>query len=266
MVDIKSQAVETDKINNSIKNSDSKKIGLSERTVLNSVNPTLKINGVDFPVWMECTWRRVPCAKNVCPICSRFNRKRQKNLGHNEDSYGAEPILEDVFYNLKEALKVIKEDAELKGMGLCDPKDINNIKEPPRPERFKLYRQVVDWYESVSDTIEDSLMSGQEWVDLDSGLDLAWYSNLLPAKVYRQLCNRWFIRNDYEYGDFDYEYTRHVIKECLEIIKRAIFGNISLGEGFPISAEKLDPDKYTEKRLLNIYSGINNLEKKINKI
>lgn len=52
--------------------------------------------------------------------------------------------------------------------------------------------------------------------------DLFWYTNTICAKTYRQLSNRWHIENGDDYGDFDYQYTDRVLRECFEIIQKAL--------------------------------------------
>ena len=63
-----------------------------------------------MPKWMECTWRRVPCGRDDCPICSRIKKDRQRYIERGEDPDAAESVFEDVSRNFKEALQMIKKN------------------------------------------------------------------------------------------------------------------------------------------------------------
>ncbi|MDP3954271.1 MAG: hypothetical protein Q8Q06_02550 [bacterium] len=256
------EATQPDKIKNK-KNSPKrlKSESNNKAVVFGATGSMLKINGVDFPVWMECTWRRITCGKNACLFCGRINKNRELHIDRGEDPDSMEAALEDVSGNFKEVFKMIKADADSKGIDIENLKDVDNMKEPPEPEKFRLYKKIMAWHDSTFDVIEDALLAGQDWADGDHGLDLAWYANLLPAKTYRQLCNRWFLDNGEDYGDFDFEYTAYVLKECMDAVKNSLLGQMSLGEPDAVGA-----DWKTRRQLLTLYDGINKLEKQINKI
>jgi len=170
-----------------------------------------------MPKWMECTWRRVPCGKNDCPICGRIKRDRQRHILKGEDPDDIKYILEDVRRNFKEVLEMIKKDCERKGIELTN---VDKIKEPPAPEEFPLYKKVKSWRNSVFNILKNPRF--EFWIYTEPVQDLFWYANILTAKVYRQLCNQWHIEHGDEYGEFDYQYTKYVLRECLRILKRAL--------------------------------------------
>jgi len=201
-----------------------------------------------MPKWMECTWRRVPCGKDDCPICGRVKKDRQRHILKGEDPDSIHSALEDVGQSLKDALELIKKDCEAKGIELTN---LDNIKEPPEPEKFPLYQEVKKWRDSVHVIANNPTF--EFWVYTEPAQDLLWYSNTLIAKTYRQLCNKWHIENGDEYGEFDYQYTDYVIKECLKILKK------SLRE----LAKSNSTQKYELKSLL---SGLLKLESQIIKI
>jgi len=204
----------------------------------------------EIPKWMECTWRRVPCGKDDCPICGGIKRDRQRHIERGEDPDSMESVFEDVGRNLKEALSMIEKDVERFGIDITN---INNIKEPPEPESFPLYQKVRKWEKKVSKIGDEAELSGNYWIYTEAAADLFWYSRILVAKTYRQLCNRWHIKNGDDYGEFDHQYTAYVLGKCLEILKRSL-------------KELIGSNYFRKKELNSIYSNLLNLEKQIIKI
>ncbi len=209
-----------------------------------------KTDNLKMPKWVECTWRRVPCGKDDCPICGRIKKDRQRHIEKGEDPDDLKNVFEDAGRNLKEALEMIKKDAE--GMNI-DIINIKDIKEPPEPEEFPLYQASREWGKEISKIRDEAELSGNWWIYTEEAADLFWYANTLMAKTYRQLCNRWHIKNGDDYGDFDYQYTGYVLKECLKILKRSL-------------KELIDSNYFQKKKLESIYSNLLNLEKQIIKI
>ena len=173
----------------------------------------------EMPKWMECTWRRVPCGKDKCPICGRIKKDRQRHIEEGEDPDSMESVFGDVGRNLKEALSMIKKDVKRFGIDITN---VNDIKEPPEPENFPLYQKVRKWEREVSKIEDEAELWGNSWIYTGAAADLFWYSRTLRAKTYRQLCNRWHIENGDDYGDFDHKYTASVLKECLKILKKSL--------------------------------------------
>src|SRR3989338_10481225 len=100
-------------------------------------------DGEEFavPAWMACTWRRVPCGKSECPICGRLARDRERHLEKCEDPESVESAIEDVEYNLSEALAMVKEDAKAKGIDIAN---LENVVPPPKPDAFPLWKKVFN--------------------------------------------------------------------------------------------------------------------------
>lgn len=201
-----------------------------------------------MPEWMDCSWRRVSCDKDSCPICGRIKKDIQKHIEKGENPDSIESAFEDVAKNFKETLELIKKDCEAKGIDLTN---IDNIQEPPEPEEFPLYNKVNKWRELVlnlGEAAEDNF-----WQYTEAAADLFWYVNTLAAKTYRQLTNKWELEHGDEYGDIDYEYTGYVIKECLKILKK------SLGKLVLFNSEQ-------KISLMLIHDKLLDLEKEILKI
>ncbi|PIP17147.1 MAG: hypothetical protein COX44_01480 [Candidatus Portnoybacteria bacterium CG23_combo_of_CG06-09_8_20_14_all_37_13] len=209
----------------------------------------LEKNDFQMPRWMECTWRRVPCGKDDCPICGRIKRDRQRHIERGEDPDDIKNTIEDVGQSFKEALEIIKKDAESKGFDITN---IKNIQEPPKPQEFPLYNKIEEWNKSVR-TLENMTKAlGEFWLHTEEAADLFWYAHILLARTYRQLCNQWHIRNGDDYGKFDHQYTGYVLNECLEILKKSL---------------KELASNYSQRQELNsIYSNLLKLEKQITKI
>ena len=179
----------------------------------------IKINKFDIPKFWDCGWRRVACGKKNCLLCGKILRDRQKHIDRGEDPDDIKSVFEDVGGSLSEALAMIKKDAESKGIDITN---IGGIKEPPRPGSFPLYRKVSKWRDRVEFISKEAIAAGSFWIETEAAADLLWYRNTLAAKTYWQLCNRWHMDNGDEYGDFDHEYTKYVLGECLLILKRSL--------------------------------------------
>jgi len=208
-------------------------------------------NAKDFkmPKWMECTWRRVPCGKDECPICGRIKRDRQRHIEKGENPDDIKSVLEDVSQDFKEAMEMIGRDAERMGIDITN---LEKIKEPPQPKEFPLYNKVEEWNKSVRTIRNEAELFGEFWLDTEEATDLFWYANILMAKTYRQLCNKWHIKKGDDYGEFDRRYTDYVLKECREILKKSL---------------KELANNYPQKRELDaLYSDLLKLEKEIIKI
>jgi len=171
-----------------------------------------------MPQCMECAWRRLPCGQANCPLCGRINRDRQRHLAQGEDPDSMAMALEDVGHSLKEALRVIKADAASKGIDITN---INDIQEPPPPEVFSLYVKIFNWRRQVFKLLETA-DDDAAWTKSEAGQDLLWYSQILCAKTYRQLCNCWHLDNGDNYGKEDLAYTDYVLRECLSILKKSL--------------------------------------------
>lgn len=201
-----------------------------------------------MPKWMDCAWRRGGCNKEDCPICGRINAFRYKCIMEGKDPDTMEAAMEQVGQKFKEVLEKIKEDCESKGIELTN---IENIKEPPEPEKFPLYRKIKGWRDSVYFLLENPAFEFCYFTE--AGQDLAWYADTLMAKVYRQLCNKWHIENGDEYGEFDFQYTSYVLKECLGILKKSL-------------KELKGNNVYQKKEMSLALSELSGLEKQIKKI
>jgi hypothetical protein len=193
-----------------------------------------------IPKWMKCSWQRVSCGKNDCPICGRIKRDRQRHLERSGDPDQMKSVLEDVGRNFKEVAAMIKRDCEARGIKLAN---IEEIQEPPEPEKFPLYLKMEEWNREVFKIGNEAELSGNWWIYTEAAADLFWYANTLLAKAYRQLCNKWHLENGYEYGDFDHQYTGRVLKECLKILKKSlrelIKGNMSQRKEFDLTLSQL---------------------------
>lgn len=190
----------------------------------------ISLSGVDFkfPRWMECTWRRVPCYKKSCAICGKMNQRTKEPIEHDEYVHDVGVEFEDITHSLRHALTMIKRDAARLGI---DISNIDIIKEPPRPSAFPLYKKVNSWNKGVLELYNIAHEDGALWVFTEAAADFFWYADLISAKTYRQLCNKWHLQHNDQYGDIDYAYTHYVLNECLVILKRSLHALTQLPSG-----------------------------------
>lgn len=193
------------------------------------INPGQKKVSYDkktgMPNWMDCTWKRIPCGDQDCPICSRL-----EDLEDQSDLFERGEFLID-----------------LAGEG----SDVDE--ELPAPEEFPFYRRLRKWLEGVISIAEESKTTGDFWVFTEEAADLFWYMNVLSAKTYRQLCNRYLIENSEKDNKVDYKYTNYVLKESVKRIKKSLKEIIKHD---PNQKEKLDDSfrsvSELEERIFNI--------------
>ncbi len=135
------------------------------------------------PDWLDCGWRRVPCKKKDCPVCSV-----KKELDYSEN-----------FIN----------------------SDFLDNKKTPKPEEFPFYFEVKNWIDDFISVSENSLNNSDFWIFTEEAADLFWYLNVLGQKVYSQLCNRYLIEKG-EKRFSEYDYDRYVLIESIRIIKKSV--------------------------------------------
>lgn len=193
------------------------------------INPSTKKGKIDkksgMPKWVDCTWKRVPCMNDKCPICSRLKE------------------MEEVA-NLFERGELF---IELAGEVQADRDNL------PEPDEFPFYEEVGGWIDSILELTEKSKMSGDFWIFTEEAADLFWYVNVLSTKTYRQLCNRYLIDNDKEESFVDYRYTNYVLEESIKKIKKSLKGILkSTPEQSKEIKEAFNTLSQMEERLLNI--------------
>ena len=176
-----------------------------------------------MPDWMDCTWKRLPCMKDDCPICSRLRDLEEEN---------------DLFTRGEFLIEIAGEQEE-GGENL------------PDPDEFPFYKEVRGWLKEVIKIAENSRNSGDFWVFTEEAADLFWYMNVLSTKTYRQLCNRYSMENHSETANpADYKYTNHVLKEAVKRIKKAL-------------KEILKSDPTQKEELNEAFKKVSNLEERI---
>lgn len=178
-----------------------------------------KSDKMNIPAWMDCAWRRLPCEREDCPLCSQIVKDREGHISRNEDPDSLNAALEDVGNYFKNTAKAIKRNAKENGLNLVDTESMD---EPPEPSAFPMYHKVSGWRDGIQGIVDTSDDVSSSWLFSEAGEDLIWYANTLTAKTYRQLTNRWHLENGDDYGDFDHQYTEYVIMECLDLLKKAL--------------------------------------------
>ncbi len=165
----------------------------------------------DVPEWWDCTWSRLSCGDENCPVCGPAKKAKEKNRLLKRDAYGIEARFEEINRKLNE---VFQEMEDLDEIGGADTEDL------PDPESFSIYNSVSSWCHDVYSIIDESDALSSSWLYTEDGKDLLWYSNVLVGKTYRQLCNRWKMDKGEGDGEFEYDYyyNQYVLVECLSIL------------------------------------------------
>ncbi len=177
------------------------------------------IDGFKVPVWWECGWRRKNCKKRSCVLCGGIITDREKHIAKGENPDSMKSVLEDVGQSLGDALAMVKADLEKRGIDITN---IEDIKKPPESQSYPLYRKIYKWRNGIIKLIDKANETNEVWISTEPAADLLWYIYTLSAKTYRQLCNRWHIKNGDGYGEFDYKYTQYVLGEVLDILENSL--------------------------------------------
>lgn len=173
------------------------------------------------PTWWECTWRRISCGKDACPICGKIKQDQLRHIMKGEDPDDWKSIFEDMGNSLAKTLRMLKEHMQEAGI------DLENIgeaemEEPPEPEKFPLHQEVNSWMKDIEALAESAQSTRSLWLATEAAADLLWYKNTLAVKTYRQLCNRWHLDRGDNYGEVDFKYTKYVLEECIRILKQSL--------------------------------------------
>jgi hypothetical protein len=174
--------------------------------------------GFSMPAWMDCTWRRLPCGKADCPICGRIEKHRAKHAEHGDDSQTIDGVLGELRNSLQDILGNLGKHLKQKGIAAGVPK----LKNPPKPEHFPLVMEISRWADKIYNLGDLAREEGALWVDMEAAADVFWYANILRVKVYKQLCNHWYIKHGINYGAFDYDYTKSAISQIFAILNPAL--------------------------------------------
>ncbi|MBU0577266.1 hypothetical protein KJ742_07020 [Patescibacteria group bacterium] len=173
----------------------------------------------EYPKWHDCQWKREACNKVDCPLCGRILKHNEKMKLQGKDPDGMESALECVQDSFAETFMMLEEMAEKKGLDLEElSKEPDNWEEREKTDEHPLYKAMNQWTLNVYKFLEKVDDNGSLWLHTEAGKDLSWYHSMITAKVYRQLCSRWDIDNFDDWVDYDYIYTKGVIKEILRIL------------------------------------------------
>ena len=127
-------------------------------------------------------------------------------------------VIENLGKDLTEALEMIKKDAEKMGIDITNLKDM----EPgPELKDFPLAIKAKNWYVKLVKYYRKEEKRNVAWLLTEEALDLEWYAGTLTTRIYKQFCNKWYIDNEKNYGDFDYKYTASVLVKVSQILDQA---------------------------------------------
>lgn len=179
------------------------------------------VNDFKIPKWWECGWRRVGCGKGECRLCGMLKQNELRHIMKGEDPGSMESVFADVGRGFEDALQMIKQDAAEKGIDITNIDELAS-REPPEPDEFPLYRKVREWRELIFGIFDMGIAAESAWIYTEAAADLKWYSDMIVAKTYRQLCSRWELDRGEEDAGIDYKYTKYVLRECVDILKKSL--------------------------------------------
>ncbi|OGF25969.1 hypothetical protein A2303_02715 [Candidatus Falkowbacteria bacterium RIFOXYB2_FULL_47_14] len=165
-----------------------------------------------IPAWRDCTWKRIPCGHDDCPICSRIKEERERHIARGEDPDSIEAAFEDADNFFRETFILTEQKADK------DPKN----DQAPSPLEFILYHKILRWRDNIALIADLSDDTSSTWLFTEAGEDLLWYADTLLSKVHRQLVNRWHLAKGRQGINAEYAYTGRVLSECLAILKGSL--------------------------------------------
>ena len=168
--------------------------------------------------WLDCVWKRISCGKDSCPICEKVKQDRKKLIKEGKDPDSIKSASDSLATNLAEAMALIKKDTEAMGI---DISNLDDVVEAPSEKSFLLAIRAKKWYLDIMNLYKEADSRNATWLLTEEAHDLSWYAGTFNAKIYRQLCNKWYLDNEKDYGEFDYRYTSRVLKEVSKIINKS---------------------------------------------
>lgn len=155
-------------------------------------------------------------------LCSRIHETREKHLDLGEDPDSFDVVMEDVSAVFSQTLEMVRE--ELARLGI-DPDTVSEgaEKDPcPSPDTFPLYQRVLAWHEKTAVLVREVSESSPRWIRTEKGLDLSWYMNTFVIKTARLVAAQWGRENGDMDCTADLEYTKYVLAESMQFLKRAL--------------------------------------------
>lgn len=170
------------------------------------------------PDWWDCQWRRTSCGRPDCTFCGKRGSYRQAAVENG--AYPAQAFTE-AGDSIKETIDILA--AEVDADDWHEESAETAWPQPPEPDQFALYSNLLDWYDDVMDVFHGAFSEGVAWAQTDAAADVTWYAATLLAKTYRQLTTRWEFEHAKDLAsDVDYIYTNYVLGECLRILRRSL--------------------------------------------
>lgn len=160
------------------------------------------------PRWLECTWRREPCGKKSCPVCSLLTEERCRLVEQEEPEEIILDLLDDLRYSVAEAFLAIVDSRHY-----ARNHTERRAKAPVRrsPRRFAIYRRLDAWHEALHRVFDDAEYLESLWVDSSDAADVDWYAHVLLDYVHRQSMHRARLNERQLATLLASKYTRQVI-------------------------------------------------------
>jgi len=174
---------------------------------------------ISLPQWLDCTWRRVPCNKKQCPVCSLLTAEEQKLIARGEGEEFVCDVLDDLRYSIAESfLSVV--DSSARGHRTAAHERRAFAKRSPR--RFPLYRTLDRWHEELHDLFSDGDDAESFWVQTADAADVDWYMHILLDFTHRQLL--YLEKNSAQAlrSSVPVAYTRYVIDATAQLVAEGL--------------------------------------------
>lgn len=147
------------------------------------------------------------CEKcNLTSLCRVFKdeeKSKKKWIKAGKDPNSWEYVFDTVKESFEEVAKLIKKDAKRLGIDLSNI-DYSQERKEPSPEKFAIYQLSKKFTGAINKAIKD-LQVLPEDVEEDLVIEnvetLSFYSNLIPAKLYRAIISRFEEKEDPELAE-----------------------------------------------------------------
>lgn len=128
----------------------------------------------------------------ICKVFQGEEKEKKKFIAQGKDPYSWECVFESMHNSFQKTMKLILKDAQKMGIDLSKIDD-SDYKEPPKPEKFPLYRLTGKFSKKLATILKDL-----ETIPIESDINLikenidvvAHYLHLIQTKVYRALTSR----------------------------------------------------------------------------
>lgn len=145
----------------------------------------------DIPPYNYCDYRCERCEHRA--ECKVYKQDEERSLAHRlkgEDPYDMKIVMQDVEADLKQAMDMLRQQAEEMGIDLDEISD-EESEMPPDPEEYPLYRQSHEFTLNAHQFLRKlrEVRSANPVLEEEIG-NLAWHHTVVSAKLARAYSGR----------------------------------------------------------------------------